>query len=154
LVTFFMSGCASIIDGTSQEIFVTTSPEDAKCTFHRENVVIGKIESTPGFVTVQKSKEDIEIKCTRTGFKEVSFYNDSEIEGATWGNILIGGGIGWAIDSARGADNKYTETVSVIFTPITPTSTTTESVTPTPAGQGQSQSGSSSVTIGPAPSSQ
>jgi len=43
---------------------------------------------------------------------------DSEIQGSTWGNIVLGGGIGWAVDSARGADNKYADTVTVRLTPV------------------------------------
>jgi hypothetical protein len=39
--------------------------------------------------------------------------------GATFGNIVAGGGIGWAIDSASGADNKYDAPVNVTLVPIT-----------------------------------
>ncbi|MGE0424964.1 MAG: SHOCT domain-containing protein, partial [Reyranellaceae bacterium] len=31
--------------------------------------------------------------------------------------IILGGGIGWAIDSASGADNKYQEVTTVTLTP-------------------------------------
>lgn len=41
----------------------------------------------------------------------------SEIQDATWGNIILGGGIGWAVDSASGADNKYAEYVNISMVP-------------------------------------
>jgi len=34
-----------------------------------------------------------------------------------FGNIVLGGGIGWAIDSASGADNKYDGVVNVTLVP-------------------------------------
>jgi hypothetical protein len=36
---------------------------------------------------------------------------------ATLGNILLGGVVGWGIDSATGADNKYTSPVNITLIP-------------------------------------
>jgi hypothetical protein len=35
----------------------------------------------------------------------------------TFGNIVVGGGIGWAIDSSTGSDNKYTSPVNISMVP-------------------------------------
>jgi len=32
-------------------------------------------------------------------------------------NIILGGGIGWAIDSASGADNKYESPITITLVP-------------------------------------
>jgi len=36
----------------------------------------------------------------------------------TFGNIIAGGVIGWGVDSATGADNKYPESVMVQLVPV------------------------------------
>ena len=48
---------------------------------------------------------------------------DSGIEAATWGNIVLGGFIGWGVDSAAGADNKYPEQVTITLVPASATAT-------------------------------
>jgi hypothetical protein len=108
-----LSGCSSIISGTSQTVSVNTSPSGANCKFIREGLVIGEINSTPGSVLVKKTKHNINIECTKNGYEKATYFNKSGVEGATFGNIVLGGGIGWAVDSASGADNKYTEVVNI-----------------------------------------
>ena len=112
-----LSGCASIIEGTSQEIAINTNPAGADCALHRETVVIGRVNPTPGAVTIKKTKHDITIFCNKTGYQEASYFNNSGAAGATFGNIVLGGGIGWAIDSASGADNKYDSPVNITLVP-------------------------------------
>lgn len=113
ILAILLSGCSSIVEGTSQEIVVNTTPDGANCAFLREGQVIGRINPTPGAVTIKKSKHDITIECTKAGYKKATFFNKSDVAGATVGNIIAGGGIGWAIDSASGADNKYTSPVNI-----------------------------------------
>lgn len=111
-----VSGCASIASGSSQTLTVNTSPEEAQCKFEREGRIIGEIASTPGSVLVQKTKHNIKVACSKHGYQTAEFLNESGSDGATFGNILLGGGIGWAIDSANGADNKYTEIMNITLT--------------------------------------
>jgi hypothetical protein len=42
----------------------------------------------------------------------------SEFQAATFGNILLGGIIGVAVDAASGAMNKYPEQVSFVMVPV------------------------------------
>ncbi len=113
LSVLLLSACSSIVEGTSQEIVVNTTPEGANCAFEREGQVIGRVNPTPGALTVKKTKHDMTITCTKPGYETASFFNKSDVAGATVGNIILGGGIGWAIDSASGADNKYTTPVNI-----------------------------------------
>lgn len=113
-----LSGCSSIIEGTSQEITVNTTPAGASCALEREGTVIARIAQTPAATTVKKTKHDITVRCTKDGFQEATFLDHSGAAGATVGNILLGGGIGWAIDSASGADNKYDSPVNITLVPI------------------------------------
>jgi hypothetical protein len=115
----FMYGCASITEGTSQEIAVNTSPAGADCALMREGVSVGKISPTPGAVTIKKTKHDMTIVCNKDGFHEATYFNKSDVAAATVGNVILGGGVGWIIDSASGADNKYTTPVNITMVPLT-----------------------------------
>lgn len=108
-----LSACSSIVEGTSQELIINTTPEGANCALQREGQTIGRVSETPGGITIKKSKHDITVVCTKKGYEKATFFNKSEVAGATVGNILLGGGIGWAIDSANGADNKYTTPMNI-----------------------------------------
>jgi hypothetical protein len=119
LATFCMSGCASVIEGTSQEILVNTNPASANCVLEREGNVIARVQQTPGGATIKKTKHDITIRCSKDGYQEATFLDHSGAAGATFGNIVLGGGIGWAVDSASGADNKYESPVNISLVPTT-----------------------------------
>ena len=122
------AACSSIIEGTSQQIEVVTNPAGASCTLVREGQPIGTINPTPGSVLIKKTKYDITVLCDKQGFAQATYLNHSGAAGATAGNIILGGGIGWAIDSASGADNKYDTPVNLTLVPaqaITPTSPAT-----------------------------
>ena len=117
-----LASCASIIDGTSQSITINTNPPGAKCDLHRQDtksqdIIIGNVLSTPGSALIEKTKYDIKILCNKEGYQEASYMNRSGSAGSTWGNILLGGGIGWAVDSAKGADNKYDSPVNISLVP-------------------------------------
>lgn len=112
-----LAACSSIIEGTSQEILVNTNPSGADCNLMREGNSIAHVSPTPGAATVKKTKYDITIKCNMKGYHEATYFNKSDVAGATVGNVILGGGIGWAIDSASGADNKYTSPVNVTLVP-------------------------------------
>lgn len=107
-----LSGCASIISGTTQEMTVNTSPQEAECVLRRDGKDIKRL-TTPQTVVIKKTKHDIKITCEKDGYAPVVYMVDSEIQGSAWGNIVLSGGIGWAIDSASGADNEYQEYVNI-----------------------------------------
>jgi hypothetical protein len=126
-----LGGCASIITGTSQEIAIATTPGGARCVLTRENDTIATLESTPGKVTVRKDKHDILVTCDKAGYQTATKYLHSDVEAGTFGNIIAGGLIGWGIDSATGADNKYDEAVSIPM--VTGAATTSAPVGSAPA---------------------
>lgn len=113
-----LAACSSIIEGTSQEILVNTNPSGADCALEREGNVIARVAETPGGATVKKTKYDITVRCKKPGFQDATYLNHSGAAGATFGNIVAGGGIGWAIDSASGADNKYDGVVNLTLVPV------------------------------------
>jgi len=108
-----LAACSSIIEGTNQQIVINTNPPGAKCHLDRNGETIASVDETPGGVNVKKTKYDITIKCNKKGYEDATYLNHSDAAGATVGNVLLGGGIGWAIDSASGADNKYETPVNI-----------------------------------------
>lgn len=108
-----LSGCASIVEGHTQQILVNTSPADASCAFVRNNEPIGVVTPTPNSIVIEKTKHDIIIKCDKPGYEQATFFNKSDVDGWVFGNIVLGGLIGWGIDSATGADNKYESPVNL-----------------------------------------
>jgi hypothetical protein len=112
-----LSGCASIVRGSSQSILVTTPPTTgASCILASKegNWTV----TSPGAVTVSKSKENITITCKKDGFQDSVASIPSNFEGWTVGNILFGGIIGIGVDAATGAINDYPDAFQVPMTPI------------------------------------
>lgn len=132
-----LSGCGTIVEGTHQDIAIATSPDGAHCDATRKGEAVGTINSTPGKLSVRKTKDDILLACSKTGFQNSSQYLHSGMAPGTFGNIIAGGVIGWGVDSATGADNKYPESVTVQLVPASgsaptapPPSTVTNSLLP------------------------
>ncbi len=122
LYALVLPGCAAIFSGTSQEIAVHTTPSEAACKLVREGVTVGEIRNTPGTQTIKKTKHDLFIECEKAGYQKTTYLNDSGIDPWTYGDILgvYLGPIFWAIDSAAGADNKYTSPVNISMVPASP----------------------------------
>jgi len=116
-----LSGCGTITQGTSQNIAITSSPPGAHCDLNRKGEHVATLDKTPGSVKVDKTKNDIMLTCTLAGYQEASLNLESGYGAGTFGNIILGGGIGWAIDSASGADNKYPSSAAVQFVPVNAT---------------------------------
>jgi hypothetical protein len=117
-MSFGMAGCGTIVEGTHQDIAVATSPDGARCDATRKGEAVGTINSTPGKLSVRKTKDDILLACNKEGYQPSSQYLHSGMAAGTFGNIIAGGVIGWGVDSATGADNKYPESVTVQLVPV------------------------------------
>jgi len=130
-----LPGCATIVEGTSQQIVVNTNPSGADCGLYRQGIKIGTVVSAPGSALVDKTKHDIWVVCVKEGYQQATYLNHSGVAGGTFGNIVLGGGVGWAIDSAAGADNKYDSPVNLSLVPNQPgSSAAAASLPPTFAG--------------------
>ncbi len=120
-----LSGCATVFEGTSQEISVITNPPGASCTFDRlspEVTQVGVIASTPGTANIRKSKYDLMIRCTKPGYAQGNYQNHSGTTATIAANvaadILLTGGLSSIVDSADGADNKYDSVVNLTLLPL------------------------------------
>jgi hypothetical protein len=113
-----LGACSTIIEGRSQQIVVNTNPAGADCGLYRSGLRIATVQNTPGSALIEKSKYDIWIACVKQGYQQATYYNHSGVAGATVGNILLGGGVGWIVDSATGSDNKYDSPVNITMVPV------------------------------------
>ena len=115
-------GCASIIDGTTQEIQVVTNPGGATCVFIREGTQIGTVVNTPGVLSVKRRKYDITIRCNKPGYGQAEYLNHSGTSALIAGNIaadvILTAGLSSIVDSASGADNRYDPVVNITLSPL------------------------------------
>jgi len=102
-----LSGCASIVEGTTQIIAVTSVPS-SEGTYY---------VTTPGNATVHKTKHNLDVVCKLDGFKDLHGVIESHFNGATAGNIIAGGIIGVGIDAATGANYNYPTKFEVTMEP-------------------------------------
>ncbi len=116
-----LSGCGAIIQGTHQEIIVTSTPPGAHCDLKRPNgSIAATVERTPETVKVRKTQDDLMLICTRTGYWPARLALPSGYSFGAFGNVVFGFGPGWAIDHLSGSDNHYPHEAHVTFVPTMP----------------------------------
>jgi hypothetical protein len=98
---------ATIVNGSSQTVTVSTTPPGATCTVDRVGARIGAVAQTPGSVRLDKSKNDLSVTCSKPGFQTATVSKAPSFGGATFGNIIAGGVIGVVVDAASGANYEY-----------------------------------------------
>lgn len=111
-----LSGCASLVAGTTQPVSVNTmTTTGADCNLVNAQ---GKWElTTPGTAVVKRSKTDVKIRCTKDGFQDAEAVAPSGFEPWTLGNLLFGGLIGIGVDFGTGAIHRYPDAVAVPMAP-------------------------------------
>ena len=114
-VSVFLTGCASITGSKLQPVSVSTTCEskpinDASCTLTNDKG--SWFVKTPGSVTVNKAYGDISIECKKDEVKGSATFKSSS-EGAVWGNIIAGGGIGYLVDANTGTGFAYPNSMIV-----------------------------------------
>jgi hypothetical protein len=115
LPVILFSACSTIVSSNNQSLTIKA--------LHENNEVVGttcKLQNskgewttvTPQSVNVRKSFGDMSINCRKDklmGTKVVA----SSAEGSTFGNILIGGGIGALVDAGTGNGYSYPDAITV-----------------------------------------
>ena len=110
IFTSVLNGCASVAGSHVDSISVVTPGcPDAVCVLENDD---GKyyIKGTPGTVTVERAYGDLVVTCEKDGEIEV-LHVESKAEGV-WGNILLGGVIGWGVDASTGAGYAYPNSIT------------------------------------------
>ena len=103
-----LTGCSSIVNGTTQKIPVSSNPSEA--IVFLDDVQVGQ---TP-VVLKAKRKHDHIVVVEKAGYKPATVQLTSNGTMAIAGNLLAGGIIGIGVDAATGASKHLTpEAVTV-----------------------------------------
>lgn len=97
-----VTGCATIMNQTKQNIGISSVPTGASVTIN--NVSHGK---TPVVAKLARKKHHF-VKIEMSGYKPYETALTRKVSGWVWGNIAIGGLIGLAIDAISGGMYKLT----------------------------------------------
>ncbi len=92
ILIFSASGCATVVQGTTQKIKVSSDPPDAIVQ------VDGKIAGTTPVKLKLKTHSDHVLVFTKDGYKEEKVTLLRVVGSAVCGNIFMWGVVGWAID--------------------------------------------------------
>lgn len=117
-----LSGCASIVNGTSQTLSVSTvstngnpiSKANCDLTNDKGNWYV----VTPGTVTVHRSYGALSVKCKKNGYQDGLVSSSSSTKSMAFGNILFGGVIGAGVDISDGAAYHYPNMITVPMSPV------------------------------------
>jgi len=101
LAPIAFSGCATIMDGSTQQVSFQSTPDGATVTLGGQ--AIGKTPIT----TTLKKRGAQPLIFSKDGYKTISLRMDTRLDGWFWGNILFGGFIGSTTDGLSGAVNEY-----------------------------------------------
>lgn len=102
IASFMLNSCATILSGSSQDIFVNTKPQGA-------NVYVdGKDQGviTPAKLAVKRKKQAV-YTFQKQGYEDGTVIKQGSFNFVTFGNILLGGVIGLAVDFSTGATWQY-----------------------------------------------
>ncbi len=110
-----LTACASIVSDNESTTYIETEPETARCELHGQD--FKRVVNTPDSIHLPAEAAPITIACVADGYKTTTEPLDTKVDGWVFGNILFGGLIGLAIDSARGAGQEYPPHVMVALEP-------------------------------------
>lgn len=121
LVVCSMTSCATLFDGGSPKVTVASNsiPANTPVTITTENNVYRDV-TLPCRVKVKRHKIDGQRIQVSTGQKQYpDIILEKKVNSWTWGNILIGGVIGWGVDLITNCVSKPSK--SVVYVNDTPT---------------------------------
>lgn len=97
-----LSACATLMNGSTQKVTVKSEPAGATV-----KVEPGYYDTkTPVELTLKRGDGPYRLTITMDGYEPYHVYIKASTSGWVWGNILIGGIIGIAIDYSTGAATK------------------------------------------------
>jgi hypothetical protein len=115
-VPMLLSACASIVTGENQSLSVETMDQAKPVIGASCKLVNDKgtwFVTTPGTVTVHRAYGDLNVRCDKENLLPGIAVVKSSTKGMAFGNILLGGIIGGAIDAGTGAAYDYPSLITV-----------------------------------------
>jgi hypothetical protein len=112
----FLTGCATVIKGTTQSLSVVATHNGAEVRGARCELSNSKgvwYVTTPGAAPIHRGYGELDVVCKLAGFPDGIAHARSSTTGSVYGNILLGGAIGATVDIANGAAYDYPSRISV-----------------------------------------
>ena len=66
-----LAGCATMPDGTPQEIALSVTPEMAKCDAYQHGSLVGSYDPSRKTIPVRRSRGSADIICSAPGYKDI-----------------------------------------------------------------------------------
>jgi hypothetical protein len=112
-----LTGCATVIEGTTQTVTIKTHPDDAECAVaRRDELDLARTTHSGQQITVEKSRRPLVVACAKPGYKTETVVTESAV--SDWGAAGIAlTATGGLIDWATGAQRTYPDTVTIILKP-------------------------------------
>jgi|SRR3712207_1032235 len=114
-----MSGCASVMNDTTQGVKVDTKTQageviaGAECKLTND---YGTFTARSGDTAqVRRSSKDLDISCVHPQNPNAVARAISRVNAGMFGNIIIGGGIGAIVDHSRGTAYTYPSWIQLVF---------------------------------------
>lgn len=95
-----LPGCATIINGTTQKIDVSTDPPGATIA-----TADGNTYTSPTKISLPRNTDHI-LTVSLAGYQTEQVHLTKTLSGVVAGNIIAGGLIGWGVDAVSGAQYK------------------------------------------------
>ncbi len=100
-VSLALAGCATIMHGGSKQwVAITSTPAGATATIDGVTTI-----QTPGQVKLKRGKDHV-VVIEKEGYEPAQRIIDHEFSGWVFGNIVLGGLIGLAVDFGTGGAYK------------------------------------------------
>lgn len=109
----YLTGCATIVKGRTQEVTFRSVPEGAKVIINGREMGV-----TPLTAQLQR-KSDQSVVFEKEGYKSETLPMPTTVNGWFWGNIVLGGLIGSTTDGVSGAMTEYSPSFfNINLTPL------------------------------------
>lgn len=102
LLLLITQACGTIMQGTTQEIGISSTPSEALVTIDDQE------KGTTPVVVDLKRKESHMIRIELDGYETYETTLTRKVSGWVWGNIVFGGLIGLVVDASAGGMYKLT----------------------------------------------
>jgi hypothetical protein len=107
------SSCATILQDDSQPVAFSSDPQGAIVSIN--GMPSG---TTPCTIMVRRSRGTKMIELKKDGYQTVTMKLEESIDAAAFGNIVLGGVIGGAVDAISGKGTNFKDTVQVKLVPL------------------------------------
>jgi len=101
----FVSGCASIVDGTKQNVKIDSNPKGAEIyiTVMDDGAIVSQTKAGVTPATVALPRKDGVLVLKKEGYRDTTVTPEKRMNGWVWGDIALLSLLSTSIDTSTGA---------------------------------------------------